>query len=119
MTADNGATGLLRIVGDVVTTEPSCPFWVHGTAGTLRGSVLLDSDRLTLDRPDGSTTYDLPGAWFFDGFAGTLGELLCAVAEDREPENSARHGLTTARLTLAAEASAERGGAPVRVGPGS
>lgn len=113
MTADSGATAVLRIAGNVVSSHPSCPFWVHGTAGTLRGSVLLGSDRLALDRPDGTTTYALPGQWFVDGFAGTLGELLCAVAEDREPENSARHGLTTARLTLAARASADRGGAPV------
>jgi predicted dehydrogenase len=113
MTADTGATALLRIVGNAVTSQPSCPFWVHGTTGTLRGSVLLGSDRLTLDRPDGTTSYPLPGAWFVDGFAGTLGELMCAVAEGREPENSARQGLTTARITFAARESAERGGQPV------
>jgi predicted dehydrogenase len=116
MTAASGATVLLRIVGSAVATEPSCPFWVHGTAGTVRGSVLLGSDRLALDNGKGATTYDLPGAWFVDGFAGTMGELMCAVAEDREPENSARNGLTTVRLTSAAARSAERGGVPVAVG---
>jgi predicted dehydrogenase len=115
MTADSGATVLLRIAGSAVATEPSCPFWVHGTTGTIRGSVLLGSDRLALDRGAGSTTYPLPGAWFVDGFAGTMGELMCAVAEDREPENSARQGLVTVRLTSAARASAERGGVPVAV----
>ena len=117
MTADSGATVLLRIAGNAVATEPSCPFWVHGTTGTVRGSVLLGSDRLTLDRGDGTTTYALPGAWFVDGFAGTMGELMCAVAEDREPENSARHGLTTVALTSAARASADRGGVAVPVVP--
>ena len=39
----------LRITGSNVASEPGCPFWVHGTTGTLRGSVLLDSDRLELD----------------------------------------------------------------------
>ncbi len=31
----------------------------------------------------------LTGAWFVDGFAGAMGELMSAVAEGREPENSA------------------------------
>ena len=115
MSTDTGAGALVRIVGNAVASEPSCPFWVHGTTGTVRGSVLLGSDRLELDQGDGTTGYALPGAWFVDGFAGTMGELMCAVAEGREPENSARHGLTTARITFAAQESAERGGAPVRV----
>ena len=115
LTADSGATALLRIVGNAVATQPSCPFWVHGTTGTVRGSVLLGSDRLELDRGHGTTTYALPGAWFVDGFAGTMGELMCAVAEEREPENSARDALTTARITFAAQVSAARGGVPVPV----
>ena len=115
MTADSGAGALLRIVGNAVASEPSCPFWVHGTTGTVRGSVLVGSDRLALDQGDGTTTYSLPGAWFVDGFAGTMGELMCAVAEGREPENSARHGLTTARITFAAQESAALGGVPVPV----
>ena len=58
MTAATGATATLRIAGNVVSSEPGVPFWVHGTTGTLRGSVLLDSDRLELD--DGDTPH--PGA---------------------------------------------------------
>ena len=81
----------------------------------MRGSVLTGSARLSLDR-DGETV-DLPlyGQWFVDGFAGTMGELMCAVAEDREPENSAAHAATTVRLMLAARESADRAGAPVAV----
>lgn len=111
-----GATATVRIVGDVVASEPSCPFWVHGTAGTLRGSVLLDSDRLGLDRGDGVVDLPLTGAWFVDGFAATLGELMCAVAEDRQPENSAADAARSVALVLAAADSADAGGAPVAVG---
>ena len=50
--------------------QPGCPFWVHGTAGTLRGSVLLGSDRLELDDGTARTPVPLHGAWFVDGFAG-------------------------------------------------
>jgi predicted dehydrogenase len=113
---DTGATALLRIVGDARATHPSCPFWIHGTEGTLRGSVLVDSDRLSLDR--GREVHDLPleGQWFVDGFAGTMGELMCAIAEDREPENSAAHAAASVRIMLAARDSADRGGAPVTLG---
>jgi hypothetical protein len=51
-----------------------------------------------------------------DGFAGTMGELCSAIAEDREPFNSGRHNLLSVELTLAACRSAELDGAPVAVG---
>ena len=89
MATDSGATATLRITGSNVASQPGCPFWVHGTTGTLRGSVLLDSDRLELDDGSTSTPVELSGAWFVDGFAATMGELMSAVVEDRDPENSA------------------------------
>jgi predicted dehydrogenase len=110
-----GATATLRITGNNVAADPGCPFWVHGTSGTLRGSVLLDSDRLELD--DGTTREPvvLTGAWFVDGFAAAMGELMCAVAEDRLPENSAADAAESVRLVLAARQSAEGEGTPVEV----
>ena len=116
MGTESGATATLRIAGNVVASEPSCPFWVHGTTGTLRGSVLLDSDRLELD--DGSTRTAVPlhGAWFVDGFAAVMGELMCAVAEGRQPENSAADAARSVALVLAARTSAEQGGVLVRLG---
>jgi predicted dehydrogenase len=116
MSTGSGATAVLRIAGDVVSSEPGCPFWVHGTEGTLRGSVLLDSDRLEVDDGRSRTAVPLSGAWFVDGFAAAMGELMSAVAEDREPENSAADAAESVRLVLAARESAERGGTPVRTG---
>lgn len=115
---DTGATATLRIVGDVKATHPSAPFWIHGTEGTLRGSVLVGSDRLALDR-DGEV-HDLPlhGQWFVDGFAGTMGELMLAVAEDREPEHSAKHAAASVAIMLAARDSADQHGVVVPVGGG-
>jgi predicted dehydrogenase len=115
MTTVAGATANLRIAGSVVSSEPGCPFWVHGTTGTLRGSVLLDSDRLALDDGATSTPVPLSGAWFVDGFAATMGELMCAVAEGREPENSAADAAESVRLVLAARRSADQHGAPVEL----
>jgi len=44
-----------------------------------------------------------------DGFRGTMGELLCAIEEDREPRNSARNNLQSLALCFAALASADSG----------
>jgi len=112
-----GATATLRITGSNAASEPGCPFWVHGTTGTLRGSVLLDSDRLEVDDGTTRTAVPLTGAWFVDGFAAAMGELMCAVAEDRQPENSAVDAAESVRLVLAARDSADRGGVPVEVAP--
>jgi predicted dehydrogenase len=115
MTCANGAGAVLRVVGDVRASAPGCPFWVHGTEGTLRGSVLGGSDRLSLDRDGVVTTFPLEGQWFTDGFAGTMGELMCAVAEGREPEHSASSVVGAVRVTLAALESVRRDGVPVAV----
>jgi predicted dehydrogenase len=109
-----GASAMVRVVGDVATSTPSSPFWVHGTSGTVRGS-LLGRDFLELDVGGATHTFALSGAWFVDGFAGAMGELMCAVAENRQPYNSARHHLGTLRLVLAARASAEADGASQRL----
>jgi len=53
----------------------------------------------------------LGGAWFNDGFAGAMGELLSAIEDDREPLNSARINLGSLRLCQAALRSV-RTGAP-------
>jgi predicted dehydrogenase len=109
----DGASALIRNVGEARTKRPSCPFWVHGTEGTIRGSVLLGSDFVELERDGVTSGYTLEGAWYPDGFAGALGELVTAIAEDREPFNSARDNLLTLAMTLAACRSAEQGGRPV------
>ena len=82
---------------------------MHGTEGTIRGSVLLGSDFVELEREGITSSFALEGAWYPDGFAGTLAELAGAIAEDREPFNSARHNLLSLAITLAACRSAEEG----------
>jgi hypothetical protein len=79
--------------------------------------VLLDSDRVELDDGTTRTAVPLSGAWFVDGFAAAMGELMCAVAEGREPENSAADAARSVELVLAARDSADRGGARVAVTP--
>ena len=75
----------------------------------------LGRQTVTLTTEAGRATPELTGKWFNDGFAGTMGELLCAVEEGREPYNSARDNLKSLELCFAALASADEG-RPVEVG---
>jgi predicted dehydrogenase len=112
----DGSTATIRSPGGSATARPGCPFWIHGTEGTIRGSVLLGSDFVELERDGETQRFELDGQWYPDGFGGAIGELISAIAEGREPYNSARHNLLSLELTLAAVRSAERGGRPVSVG---
>jgi predicted dehydrogenase len=83
---------------------------VIGTKGTFRSSgPVCANDRVSLTTAEGRAEIPLEGAWFDDGFAGAMGELLCAIEENREPENSARDNLRGLELCLAAMASADSG----------
>jgi predicted dehydrogenase len=109
----DGASAAIRSTGGAVVAAPGCRFWIHGSEGTVRGSILLGSDRVELERGGDTTAYPLEGAWYNDGFAGAMAELMTAIVEDREPYNSARHNLLSLELTLAACRSAEQDGASV------
>lgn len=111
----DGTSAMIRGVGCANTRQPGHPFWIHGTEGTIRGSV-LGNDFLEIERDGAVTRLQLEGQWFNDGFAGTMGELLCAIAEDRQPYNNAHHNLLSLQLTLAACESADHDGAPVEIG---
>jgi predicted dehydrogenase len=83
---------------------------VVGSRGTIASSgVNQDHQRVELTTAAGVARPKLAGAWFPDGFHGTMGELLCAIEENREPTNGARNNLASLGLCFAAVASAERG----------
>jgi predicted dehydrogenase len=118
---DDGSNALIRGVGGSATTRPSKPFWIHGSEGTIRGRVLGSgpvpgSELVELERDGARTRFELEGTWNSQGFAGTMGELVSSIAEEREPYNSARHNLLSLELTLAACRSAEEDGTPVPIG---
>jgi predicted dehydrogenase len=110
---DDGSSGLIRCVGSAVTQRPGNPFWIHGSEGTIRGSLRKGTDYIELERDGVFSRFVLEGEQIPDGFAGTLGELLSAIHEKREPFNSARHNLLTLQMTLAACKSADEGGRAV------
>ncbi len=83
--------------------------YVTGERGTIRSTgASLHKQKVTLYTAEGAARPRLAGRWFPDAFRGTMGELLRAVEEDREPENSARSNLRSLALCFAAVASAER-----------
>jgi predicted dehydrogenase len=117
---EDGSSALIRGVGCAHTSRPRKLFWIHGSRGTIRGAVLGSgpvpgSESLELERDGTTTAFRLDGSWHADGFAGALGELVTAIAEKREPYNSARHNLLSLELTLAACRSAEDDGRPVAI----
>ncbi len=97
--------------------------------GGTRGSVVstgpsLGKQTVTLYTARGYASPRLKGSWFPGGFHGTMGELLCAVEERREPSNGARDNLKSLALCFAAIASATDGrprapGSVRRLPPGS
>ncbi|MCH7228521.1 Gfo/Idh/MocA family protein [Haloferula sp. A504] len=83
---------------------------VTGTKGTFRSSgAVCGNDEITLITAEGEARVELEGKWFNDGFAGAMGELLCAIEEGREPVNAARTNLPSLQLCFAAVASADSG----------
>lgn len=84
--------------------------FVAGTLGTLESvGPDLGKQSVTLTTEAGAASPTLEGAWFPDGFLGTMGELLCAIAENREPSNSAADNLRGLALCFAALRSADTG----------
>ncbi len=89
-----------------------------GEAGMLRGTgPLCALRRLDLVTAAGAARVNLRGTWFPDGFRGALGELLCAIEENREPAHNARDNLRSLALCFAAVRSADTGAAQAVVPP--
>ena len=84
--------------------------FVSGTLGTARsGGPSLNAQEVTLATSEGHARPRLEGQWFPDGFHGTMGELLRAVEEKRQPSHHARGNLASLELCFAAISSAARG----------
>ena len=83
---------------------------VCGSRGTLRSfGPSLSEQTIIVHTADGTATPALAGTWFTHGFQGAMGELLCAIEENREPGHSARNNLRSLALCFAALASADSG----------
>ncbi len=112
--ADGTSASILGTGAATADTRNQHAFEIVGSDGTIRGED-LNREWVELDRGFDRVRLDPTLTWFPDGFAGTMGELQAAIAEDREPYNSGRHVLPSLEIGLAAVESADHGGAPVAV----
>jgi predicted dehydrogenase len=105
----DGAQASLVFDGDTRAGALDTTF-VAGSRGTLSSQgVDLNQQTVTLARDDYQLSPRLIGRWFSDGFHGTMGELLCAIEQQRQPDNSAAGNLRSLQLCFAAVQSAETG----------
>ena len=83
---------------------------ITGTKGTLHAvGEICGIREVEVHTEEGSAIAKLDGSWFPDGFRGAMGELMRAIEEDREPENSAADNLKSLALVRAAMESADTG----------
>ena len=83
---------------------------VAGSKGTLRAfGPELNDQQVQMWTESGFARPILEGDWFDNGFRGTMGELLCAIEDDRQPRNNARENLRSLELCFAAMKSADSG----------
>jgi predicted dehydrogenase len=83
-------------------------WFVDGTEGSLSAS----SSELTIsfkENPAARQVFPIQGSWFPEAFGGSMGEMMAALAEGREPETSGRDNLKTLAIALAAVESAATG----------
>jgi predicted dehydrogenase len=61
------------------------------------------------DDPEHQQTFRIQGSWFPDAFGGSMGELMRALAEGREPQTSGRDNLHSIQIAYAAVESVATG----------
>jgi len=76
------------------------------------GSLVASQSEVTVclkENPAAKITFSIRGRWFPDAFGGSMGELMRALAEGREPQTSGRDNLNSIRIAYAAVESSESG----------
>ncbi|PTY01794.1 gfo/Idh/MocA family oxidoreductase [Verrucomicrobia bacterium LW23] len=103
----DGCQATIMVNGDTLF-GPETRTSVIGSKGTIRSvGPSLQEQQVTLITAEGIARPALKGSWVPDGMHGSMGELLCAIEEGREPRNSARNNLRSLELCFAAIASAD------------
>lgn len=107
------ANRALGVVLDDNAAYPSADcfsrFKIEGTRGLLEGVAMGNVGVRVRSELLGDGVFDIPleGQWFPDGFIGTMGELMCAIEEQREPSISGRDNMHTLEIIFAAYRSVE------------
>jgi len=90
--------------------EASETIEIVGTKGRIRCSGKpCEAHDLQLITTEGIARPQLEGKWMPDGFGGTMGELLCAIDQGRQPYHSGAHNLESLKAAFALIQSADSG----------
>jgi len=94
---------------NIVLAQPTHQYtwWLDGTLGSASAS--LSELTIALNDQEEAQHIKLEGSWFPDAFGGSMGELLQAIAEGRQPMTSGEDNLATMHMAKAAIESAESG----------
>lgn len=86
---------------------------IKGTNGSLYNYPVGKEDTISFISKQIDPTYwftpQLEGKWFPHAFMGTMGELMLAIDENREPSNSVRDNLETLQIVFGAYKSMKEG----------
>ncbi len=105
----DGAHASLIFDGDAKFGAEDCTTIV-GTQATARSvGPSLSDQQVRFFTSAGWFSPKLEGTWFAEGFQGTMGELLAAIEDNRQPLNNARDNLNSLALCFAAVRSADAG----------
>lgn len=83
-------------------------WYIDGTEGSLVASQseLVISFK---DNPSHRQVFAIHGRWFPDAFGGSMGEMMQALTEEREPQTSGRDNLNSLKIAYAAVESSNTG----------
>jgi predicted dehydrogenase len=76
------------------------------------GSLVASQSELAVclkENPTAKVTFPIRGRWFPDAFGGSMGEMMQALTEAREPMTSGRDNLNSIRIADAAVESSQTG----------
>ena len=90
------------------STAHDYAWYIDGTEGSIRAShseIVVSR----ADEPHRTHIFKVQGRWFPDAFGGSMGEMMRALSEKREPETSGRDNLNSIKMAEAAVKSSETG----------
>ena len=82
-------------------------FWhIDGADGSITGTPQW-VDVTQRDEPERRVRFPIEGTWFPEAFGGSMGELMAALDECREPLTSSRDNLNSIRIVAAGVRSSD------------
>ncbi|MEM7034143.1 MAG: Gfo/Idh/MocA family oxidoreductase [Chloroflexota bacterium] len=107
---ENGAALMSTLHFNNIVRASQTHSYIWYLDGT-EGSITASQTELLVSRTDSEeqTVINIEGSWFPEAFGGSMGEMMLAVHEDREPTTSGRDNLNAIKIAYAAVESSNTG----------